>query len=292
MTQERSQIGTHGMASIEPGLRLHYVVAGTEPRTAVLLHGFPQTWWEWRHVMPQLVEKGFRVIAPDYRGAGHSWRPLGGYDKRTMASDIQRLLRDHLGIQGPVALVGHDIGLMVAYAYAQAYRDEVSHLVVMDAPLPGTEVFDRLRSDPRVWHFGFHGTRDVPEMLVAGRERPYLQAFFNARIFNVAGIGPEDLDLYVSAYSAPGAMRAGFETYRAFDQDIADNREWLKHNGKLTVPVLAVFAAVSNSGPLVEKMMRDVAANVTGLCIPESAHWIAEENPKVFMEGLLTFLKA
>ena len=129
-------------------------------------------------------------------------------------------------------------------------------------------------------------------MLVAGRERPFLQAFFNARIFNVAGIGAEDLDLYVSAYSAPGAMRAGFETYRAFDQDIADNREWLKHNGKLTVPVLAVFAAVSNSGPLVEEMMRDVAANVTGFCVPESAHWIAEENPKVFMEGLLTFLKA
>jgi pimeloyl-ACP methyl ester carboxylesterase len=290
--QDWSSLGKHGMANIEPGLRLHYVVAGSGPRTAVLLHGFPQTWWEWRRVIPPLVAAGFRVVVPDYRGAGHSWRPPGGYDKRTMASDIRRLLRDHLDIHEPSALVGHDIGLMVAYAYAQAYRDEVSDLVVMDAPLPGTAVFDRLRSDPRVWHFGFHGTRDVPEMLVAGRERPYLQAFFNARIFNVAGISAEDMDIYVAAYGAPGAMRAGFETYRAFDQDIADNREWLRQNGKLTAPVLAVYAAMSNSGPLVEEMMRDVAEDVSGLCVPESAHWIAEENPTAFMEGLLKFLKA
>src|SRR5207248_7963762 len=134
-------------------------------------------------VIPPLIDAGFRVIVPDYRGAGNSSRPAGGYDKRTMAGDIHRLVHDHLRITNPVALVGHDIGLMVAYAYAQAYRHDVSHLVIMDAPLPGTAVFDRLRSDPRAWHFGFHGTRDVPEMLVSGTERGYLQAFFNARIF-------------------------------------------------------------------------------------------------------------
>jgi pimeloyl-ACP methyl ester carboxylesterase len=282
---------THGMADIEPGLRLHYVAAGSGARTIVLLHGFPQTWWEWRHVIQPLVDAGFRVIAPDYRGAGHSWRPAGGYDKRTMAADIRRLLREHLHIEGPVAMVGHDIGLMVAYAYAQAYRDEVSHLVVMDAPLPGTAVFDRLRSDPRLWHFGFHNARDVAESLVAGRERNYLQFFFNARIFNAAAISAADLDTYISAYSAPGAMRAGFEVYRAFDRDVEDNREALKRNGKLTVPVLAVFASVSNSGPLVEEMMYEVSENVTGLRISASAHWIAEENPSAFTEGLLKFLQ-
>jgi pimeloyl-ACP methyl ester carboxylesterase len=281
---------THGMADIEPGLRLHYVTAGVGPRTAVLVHGFPQTWHEWRHVIPPLVDAGFRIVAPDYRGAGHSWRPAGGYDKRTMAGDIRRLVREHLGIADPIALVGHDIGLMVAYAYAQAYPDDVSHLVVIDAPLPGTAVFDRLRSDPRVWHFAFHGARDVAEMLVAGRERQYLQAFFDARIFDVSAITDDDLDLYASAYSAPGAMRAGFELYRAFDQDAADNRAALARNGKLTVPVLAVGGEISTSGSVVEEMMREVADDVTGIRVPRTAHWVPEENPDAFVRALLDFV--
>ncbi len=148
-----------------------------------------------------------------------------------MAGDLHRLLRQHLQVEAPIILVGHDIGLMIAYAYAQAYRDDISHLVIMDAPLPGTAVFDRLRSDPRLWHFAFHSARDVAEMLVAGRERQYLQTFFNVRNFDPSAI---DLEAYVSAYSAPGAMRAGFELYRAFDRDAEDNREALRRNGKLT----------------------------------------------------------
>jgi len=153
----------HGMAPIHPSLRLHYVSAGTGERTIVLLHGFPQTWWEWRHVIPTLAEAGFRVIAPDYRGAGNSSRPIDGYDKRTLANDIRLLLQEHLKIEQKVIMVGHDIGLMVAYAYAELYRDAVSHLVVMDAPLPGTALFDKIRLDPRVWHFAYHApsTRSV-----------------------------------------------------------------------------------------------------------------------------------
>lgn len=283
----------HGMADIEPGLRLHYVTAGEGAQTIALLHGFPQTWWEWRRVIPALVTAGYRVVAPDYRGAGHSWRPTGGYDKRTMAADIHRLLRDHLAVRGPVALVGHDIGLMVAYAYAQAYRDEVSHLVIVDAPLPGTAAFDGLRADPRVWHFAFQGAagaRDLAELLVAGRERAYLQAFFNARTSDPSAVGAADLDVYVGAYSAPGAMRAGFELYRAFDQDAADNRAALARHGKLTVPVLAVGGMVSNSGALVEGMMREVAEQVTGVRVPGTAHWVPEENPAAFAAALLRFL--
>jgi pimeloyl-ACP methyl ester carboxylesterase len=276
---------THGMADIEPGVRLHYVTAGDGPRTIVLIHGFPQTWWEWRHVIPGLTSAGFRVIAPDYRGAGHSWRPVAGYDKHTMAADIRALVRDHLKIEAPVVVAGHDIGLMVAYAYAQAYRDEVSHLVAMDAPLPGTAVFDRLRSDPRVWHFAFHGARDVPELLVAGRERQYLQTFFVARCF--VPIDEADLDLYASVYSAPGAMRAGFEVYRTFDQDAHDNRAALERHGKLTIPVLAVGGEISTSGPLVEEMMREVAEDVTGLIVPRTAHWIPEENPDALVRALI-----
>jgi pimeloyl-ACP methyl ester carboxylesterase len=281
---------THGMADIEAGLRMHYVAAGDGARTIVLLHGFPQTWWQWRHVIPAFVGAGFRVIAPDYRGAGHSWRPPGGYDKHTMAHDIQRLLREHLGVDGAVVLVGHDIGLMVAYAYARRYGDEVAGLVVVDAPLPGTEVFTRLRSDPRVWHFAFHGARDVAEMLVAGRERQYLQYFFNARSADPSAISDADLDVYASAYSSPGGMRAGFELYRAFDQDAADNRASLDRDGKLAIPVLAVGGATSTSGALVAEMMREVATDVTGVRIPGTAHWIPEERPRALVDAVLEFV--
>jgi pimeloyl-ACP methyl ester carboxylesterase len=281
---------THATADIEPGLRLHYVTVGEPGPTIVLLHGFPQSWREWRHVIPPLVDAGYRVVAPDYRGAGHSSRPLGGYDKQTMADDIHRLLRDHLGIREPVTLVGHDIGLMVAYAYAQAHREDVSHLVVMDAPIPGTKVFDKLRMDPRVWQFAFHSARDVPEMLVSGRERLYLSAFFNARLYDPSAIDDSDLDAYASLYAAPGAMRAGFELYRAFDQDGEANRSALVRNGKLALPVLAVGGAASTTGPLMAEMMQEVANDVTEFRVPQAAHWIAEENPAAFVTRLLEFL--
>jgi pimeloyl-ACP methyl ester carboxylesterase len=282
----------HGTAEIEPGTRIHYVTAGEGERVAVLLHGFPQTWWAWRHVIPKLAAAGFRVVAPDYRGAGHSSHPASGYDKRTMAQDIYRLLHEHLGIEDAVALVGHDIGLMVAYAYAQAYRDNVTHLAVADAPLPGTAMFERMRVDPRVWQFAFHSVRDIPEMLIAGRERLYLQAMIGARIFDPSAISDSDLDIYASAYAMPGAMRAGLEVYRAFDRDVEDNRAALKATGKLMVPVLAIGGEISTLGPVMGEMMREVADNVRAVRVPGTAHFIAEENPAALVSELLGFLAA
>jgi pimeloyl-ACP methyl ester carboxylesterase len=280
---------THGMADVDPGLRIHYVTAGDGPRTIVLLHGFPQTWWEWRSVIPELVGAGFRVVALDYRGAGHSGRPAAGYDKATMAADVHRLVRDHLGFTEPIVLAGHDIGLMVAYSYARQYRDEVNHLALIDAPLPGTAVFDRLRSDPRVWQFAFHAVRDIPEMLIAGRERPYLQHFFTARSADPSAVTAEDLDVYVAAYASPGGIRAGMEVYRAFDQDVAENRAALERDGKLTVPVLAIGGAISTTGSLMEPMMREVADNVTAVLIPDAGHWIPEEQPRVLVRAIDEF---
>jgi len=157
----------------------------------------------------------------------------------------------------------------------------------MDAPLPGTAVFDRLRGDPRVWHFAFHGARDVAEMLVAGRERQYLQFFFNARAFDPSAVSDADLDIYVSAYAAPGAMRAGFELYRAFDQDADDNRTALRRNGKLSIPVLAMGGETSTSGALVADMMEEVAEDVTGVRVSGTAHWVAEENPDAVTRAIL-----
>jgi pimeloyl-ACP methyl ester carboxylesterase len=208
-----------------------------------------------------------------------------------MAADIHTVLREHVEIRRAVIVVGHDIGLMVAYAFAEMYREDTSHLVVVDAPLPGTAVFDELRSNPRLWHFAFHGTRDVPEMLVAGRERQYLQAFFDARVFDPSAIDGESFEACVAAYSAPGAIRAGFQLYRAFDQDIQDNRDALMRNGKLRIPVLAVRGAISNTGPRMAAMMREVADHVNIRTVPATAHWIPEENPKGFGDALLAFLE-
>jgi pimeloyl-ACP methyl ester carboxylesterase len=206
-----------------------------------------------------------------------------------MASDIYRLLHDHLGIKDAVALVGHDIGLMVAYAYAQAYRDHVTHLVVADAPLPGTQFFDLMRVDPRVWQFSFHSVRDIPEMLIAGRERLYLQAIIAARIYDPSAISEADLDIYASAYAMPGALRAGFEVYRAFDRDVDDNRAILKQSGKLTIPVLTVGGGISTLGPVMGEMMTEVADQVRSVRVPGTAHFIAEENPAALNAELFDF---
>ncbi|MGY0035663.1 alpha/beta fold hydrolase [Pedobacter sp. NJ-S-72] len=208
-----------------------------------------------------------------------------------MAGDIHKVLKEHLKIKGPVIMAGHDIGLMVAYAYAQQYREDVSHLIVVDAPLPGTLAFDQIRTDHRVWHFAFHAVRDLPELLIAGREREYLQAFFNYRIFNVGAITKDDIDIFTAAYSAPGAVRAGLEVYRAFDKDVNDNRESLQKKGKLSIPVLAIGGEISTSGSLMNEMMSEVADHVITLRIPNTAHWVVEENPEVFCLEVLKFLE-
>ncbi|MDV3982160.1 alpha/beta hydrolase [Elizabethkingia anophelis] len=281
----------HGMAIINDSLRIHYVEAGKGHQTIVLLHGFPQTWWEWRFVIPKLVNSGYRVIAIDYRGAGDSWRPIAGYDKRTMANDVYILIKEHLKITEPVSLMGHDIGLMVAYAYAQEYREDVSHLIVIDAPLPGTLAFNKLRSDHRVWHFAFHNVRDLPELLISGKEREYLQAFFNYRIYNTKAISDKDISIFTNAYSASGAIRAGLELYRTFDQDIHDNIKSIQEKGKLKIPVLAIGGTISTSGPIMGSMMLEVAENVTFVQIPKTAHWVAEENPNCLLSEILNFFE-
>ena len=288
---------THGIAELEPGVRIHYVVAGDGPHTIVLLHGYPETWWEFRHVIAPLVSAGWRVIAPDYRGAGGSSKPNSGYDKRTMAKDIYRLLTEHLKIALPIYLVGHDIGMMVAYAFASEYPKAVKKVVLMEAPLPGTLVYDSMLmkpklSDETMWHFHFHNAQnDLAESLTAGRERLYLQHFYDRLAFDSDAIGPNDLEIYAIAFSAAGAMRAGFEVYRAFDQDAEDNKAALKKHGKLTMPVLALGGTSSFYLPIAKAMLAEVAKDVTVRPIPECGHWIAEENPAALVVELRRFFE-
>jgi pimeloyl-ACP methyl ester carboxylesterase len=279
----------HSSADIAPGLRLHYIEAGAGPRTAVLLHGFPETCLEWRRVVPVLVAAGFRVLCPDYRGAGDSSKPATGYDKWTMAGDIQALVRKHARAEGPIVLVGHDIGAMVALAYAFRFRDDLSHLVLIDAPLQGTTLMDQMKGDPRGWHVGFHGARDIAELLVQGRERAYLQYMIGVRIFDPSAISPTDFDAYVRAYQAPGAMRAAFEAYRAFDEDATTIREALAKGGKLKTPTLAISGEAGGLGLAMPDMLRELAEQVSHEAAPRSAHWAPEENPGFVADALLRF---
>jgi pimeloyl-ACP methyl ester carboxylesterase len=280
-----------GSAEVSPGVRLH-VLEGGEGPAVMLVHGFPQTSHEWREVAPALLAAGRRVVCPDYRGAGASSKPAGGYDKWTMAGDLRALARDHLGIEAPLTLVGHDLGAMVALAYAFRFREEVSRLVLMDAPLQGTEAMARMAGDPRGWHVAFHGARDIAERLVQGRERAYLQHMIAVRIFDAGAIGPEDFEAYVRAYEAPGAMRAAFEAYRAFDQDARDVRRALDEGGKLTVPVLALGGAEGGMGEAMAPMAAELAQTWRYAPIPRAAHWLPEENPQAVADHILAFADA
>jgi pimeloyl-ACP methyl ester carboxylesterase len=286
-----------------PGVRIHYVTAGTPPaggggdRTMVLIHGWPQTWWEWRLVIEPLRAEGWFVVAPDVRGAGGSSKPEGGYDKQTMAGDIRALLH-HLGVRNPVTLVGHDLGMLVAYAYACLHPDEVERLVLMEAPIPGTDVYERSLattrySENRLWHFHFHGAAgNEAETLIAGSEFPYLRNFYVKLSADPDAISLADAERYVAEYTAPGAMRAGLELFRAFEQDAVDNRRILAEKGKLTMPVLGLGGTASFFLPVAEEMLLEVAENVTVRPIEDSGHWIAEERPETLLERLREFTGA
>lgn len=280
-----------GSAEVETGMRLHYGVAGAGERTVVLVHGYPQTAYEWRRVLPLLVRAGLRVVVPDYRGAGGSSKPPGGYDKRTMAGDLHALLYGHLGLTAPVTVVGHDIGMMVAYAFARRFPDQTERLVVMEAPLPGTDAYRTALGDTdRLWHFQFHRAPDVPELLTAGREQLYLERFYQDLAYDTEAIGPGAVDRYVRAFSRPGAMRAGFELYRAFQVDGAHNRAEAKRDGKLKLPVLALAGAASAFAPFTEAMMREVAEDVTFKTVERANHWVPEENAEGFASEILAFI--
>src|SRR3712207_89726 len=220
---------SHHMATVN-GIQMHYVIGG-QGEPVVLLHGWPETWYAWRHVMPALA-KNYTVIAPDLRGLGDSSKPPTGYDGKTLAEDIHQLVTQ-LGFK-TIFLVGHDIGTQVAYSYAAAHPTEVKSLAVMELTIPGFVPPGRMP----LWWVIFHQTPDVPEALVQGKEMMYLSWFFQNLAYNPAAITQADINEYVTHYSAPGGMRAGFEHYRAFPQDAIQNQNYSKT--KLTMPVLAL----------------------------------------------------
>lgn len=266
------------------GVTLHYLQAGQGSQSpVVLLHGYAETSHMWRPLMPQLADRHV-VIAPDLRGAGTSSKPDGGYDKKTMAQDIHALVAS-LGYR-KIKIVGHDIGLMVAYAYAAQYPDEVDSIVLMDAFLPGVGDWTHVWLLRDLWHFHFYG--ETPLKLVDGRERIYFEHFWNDFAADRTHSIPEaDRQFYAAEYARPGGMRAGFEYFRNFEQDAKDFAGFART--PLQMPML-VLSGEKTGGQFLIDQARLVDTHVQGIIIKGSGHWLMEEAPQQTIPALVTFL--
>jgi len=249
----------------------------------VLIHGYAETSRMWRPLIPMLAER-FTVIAPDLPGIGDSAIPADGLDMKTSAIRIHALARS-LGAQ-KAEVVGHDIGLMVAYAYAAQFPSEVTRLVVMDAFLPGVAGWEVVYNNPGIWPFRFNGP--TPEALVKGRERTYFEHFWNDFAVDKTHSIPEaDRQAYTAAYSRPGRMRAGWAYFVSFQQAARDFTELSQT--KLTMPVLSIGGEKAN-GDVLGQQMKLVASNVTFVVLKNTGHWVMEEGPKETMDALAKFL--
>ena len=263
------------------GIRMHYLTAGSgDP--VILIHGYAQNSHMWRPAMKELA-KTHLVVAPDLRGFGDTTKAESGYDKKSMAVDVHELARQ-LGIR-KAGIAGHDIGLMVAYAYAAQFPQEVERMALLDAFIPGVGDTTNLFLLKDLWHFHFYGP--TPLALVQGRERIYFEHFWND--FAADGkksVSEADRQFYAAQYAQPGAMKAGMEVFRNFDQDAKDNAVFSKT--RLTLPVL-VLGGEKSGGDFLVAQGRMVADNVDGAIITGSGHWLVDEAPSQVIPRLVTF---
>ena len=265
------------------GTQIYVRVGGAGP-AVVLLHGFGETGDMWAPLAAELVRDHF-VIVPDLRGMGLSSRPAGGYDKKTQAQDVAGVL-DALKID-KADLVTHDIGNMVGYAFAAQHPERVKKFVLIDAPLAGIGPWDDIVRSHALWHFSFYGPD--AERLVKGRERIYLDRFWNEFSADPRKFDEASRQHYAKLYAAAGAMHAGFEQFKAFDQDAADNKAFVA-KAMLSMPVLAIGGEKS-FGPMMGTVMRAAATNVQTAIVPNSGHWVMEENPAATIKLVEDFLK-
>jgi pimeloyl-ACP methyl ester carboxylesterase len=275
--------GFHAQMMPTNGTALYVRVGGQGP-AVVLLHGFGDTGDMWAPLAAILV-KDHTVIVPDLRGMGLSEHPDAGYTKKNQAVDIAGVM-DVLKVQ-KADLVTHDIGNMVGYALAAQYPARITRWVVIDAPLPGIGDWDNIIRSPLLWHFNFRGPDE--ERLVQGRERIYLDRFWDELSADPKSIDEQTRRHYASLYARPHAIHDAFEQFGAFGQDAIDNKALLAKGGKLTMPVLAVGGEKSSGKGMVD-ILAFVATNVTGGIVPNSGHWIMEENPQATIKLVVNFL--
>src|SRR5262245_40866166 len=285
LTAQQPQSGTAAItvrtATVD-GLKLQYLVAGHGP-TIVLIHGYAETSRMWRPLIPRLASN-FTVVAPDLPGIGGSAIPTDGLDMTHAATRIHGLVRQ-LGL-GKAAVVGHDIGLMVAYAYAAQFPDDVDKLVLMDAFLPGVEGWEAIYNNPTIWHFRFNGP--TPEALVRGRERTYFEHFWNDFAADKTRSIPEtDRQAYTTAYARPGRMRSAWAYFVSFQQAAKDFARLSQTT--LTMPVLSIGGEKAN-GEALAQQVKLVAASARSVTLPNTGHWVMEESPHATMDALVAFL--
>jgi pimeloyl-ACP methyl ester carboxylesterase len=265
------------------GATIHVRSGGSGP-AVVLLHGYGETGDMWAPLAVDLAHD-HTVIVPDLRGLGLSSKPAGGFDKKTQAEDVAAVL-DAVGVQ-QADVVAHDIGNMVAFQFAARHPERVRRLVMIDAPVPGVGPWEEILKNPLLWHFRFGGP-DM-ERLVAGRERIYLDRFWNEFSASPARFSEAARRHYAKLYALPGAMHSGFAQFAAFDQDAIDNRAFLAGQ-RLKMPVLALGGEKS-FGPTMAVVMRAAADDVTEGIVPDSGHWIMEENPGATITLVREFLR-
>ena len=278
----------HRFATVD-GVRLHYVTGGkADGEATVLLAGFPESWFAWRKVIP-LLAPGFRIIAPDLPGQGDSDRPQSGYDTQALAVMMHKLLQ-RLGVTR-CCMAAHDVGAWVAYPYAALFGSEVRRLVVMDAGIPGITLPDALPMAPerawRTWHFAFHALPDLPEMLIGGRERQYLDWFLRRKTANPDAFSDDDITEYLRVFAKDGGLRAGLAYYRAASLSAQQNRE-LSARGKLTMPVLALGADQGSIADMAAPL-RAYVEGVRGGVVANCGHFIPEEQPEAAARELASF---
>jgi pimeloyl-ACP methyl ester carboxylesterase len=266
-----------------PGVKLNVYKGGTGSEVLVLLHGYAESALMWQPAMVRFQSK-YTILVPDLRGAGLSETPKDGYTKAALAQDIKKLL-EHYKIE-KAYIVGHDIGLMVAYAFAAQYPETTLKLVVMDAFLPGVGPGDDVYNSPDIWHFRFHGP--FAEKLVKGREKLYLDALWTGFSADPKSFPEAKKDYFAKQYAAPGHMKAGFEYFRTFPQDAIDNKKFAAT--KLTMPVLSVGGEKA-LGQVLADTMKVVAPQVQAVVLKNTGHWLMEENPKEALDALENFLK-
>jgi pimeloyl-ACP methyl ester carboxylesterase len=258
------------------GTTLHYVRGGTGP-PVMLLHGFPQDWYEFHQIMPRLAKR-FTVIAADLRGIGGSKATPGGYDAANLAEDTRQLAQ-HLNLESTY-IVGHDLGGIVAYAFARLYPEETRGIMILDVPLPGIEPWEDVKADPLLWHINFHQTPDLPEQLIAGRQAVYFRHFWSLGTVNGDGISDDDAAHYATAYAAPQQLRAGFEMYRAFPA----NEKFNAAQQSATDLPLVLAGGDHSFGPLLPGLAEALQAHgwstVSVEIIENSGHYVADEQPE------------
>jgi pimeloyl-ACP methyl ester carboxylesterase len=271
------------------GTQLSYIIGG-EGSPILLLHGWPQTSWSWRHVLQPLAANGYTVIAADLRGLGRSARAEGGYEKDNQAEDMRELLHS-LALGRQVRIVGHDIGGMVAFSYARLHPAEVDRLILIELAVPGfglEKAMDVARGGR--WHFGLFMAPEVPELLFEGHERLFFEWWFSHLSADHSPFTPDAIDLVTRAYSGREALRCGFAHYRTLLADGAVNRAWGDGGGRLNMPVLAIGGEFAVKLSLADSM-RPVASNLESAVIEGSGHFVPEERPDALIEGLSMFLK-